>query len=124
MNIALWVVQALLALAFLGAGFPKLTQPIAQLAKSLAWAAEFPAPLVRFIGLAEILGALGLLVPGLTHIAANPLTVAAGIGLAVVMLSAIIFHLARKEGPRVAPSAILLILSLFVVVGRLALVRL
>lgn len=119
MNIALWVMQALLALAFLAAGFPKLTQPIPQVAKRLAWAAEMPAPLVRFIGLAEVLGAVGLLLPGITHIAPNVLTVAAAIGLAVVMVAAMIFRLSRKENARIAPNLVLFILAALIVVGRL-----
>ncbi len=92
MNIALWVIQILLALAFLLAGVPKATQPITALSKRLTWAKDVPAPLVRFIGVAEILGALGLILPALTGILPW-LTVAAAIGLAIVMAAAIIFHL-------------------------------
>jgi uncharacterized membrane protein YphA (DoxX/SURF4 family) len=84
-------VQVLLALTFLLAGVPKASQPIPTLAKRLTWARDVPAPFVRFIGVAEILGALGLILPAL--IGALPwLSVAAAIGLAVVMVAAIIFH--------------------------------
>jgi putative oxidoreductase len=120
MNIALWVIQILLALAFLAAGVPKATQPIPTLSKRLTWANDVPAPFVRFIGVAEILGALGLILPALTGILPW-LTVAAAIGLAIVMIAANIFHIVRGETNRIATNSILLTLLLFVVYGRLAL---
>jgi putative oxidoreductase len=119
-NISLWIVQVLLALAFLLAGVPKATQPIPALAKRITWANDVPEPLVRLIGVAEILGALGLILPALTGILPW-LTVAAAIGLAVVMAAAIIFHILRGETNRIAMNVILLALLLFVVYGRLAL---
>ena len=119
-NISLWIVQVLLALAFLLAGVPKATQPIPALAKRITWANDVPEPLVRLIGVAEILGALGLILPALTGILPW-LTVAAAIGLAVVMAAAIIFHILRRETNRIAMNVILLALLLFVVYGRLAL---
>lgn len=128
MNIALWIVQALLALAFLGAGVPKATQPLPALAKMLPWTAEVPASFVRFIGVAEILGAIGIVLPDALYAlgwwkvgAFPPLTIAAAIGLALAMVSAIVFHLTRREGPRIVPSLVLLVLALFVIVGRIAL---
>lgn len=128
MSIALWIVQALLALGFLAAGFPKLLQPIPTLAKMLPWAAQVPVALVRFIGAAEILGAIGIVLPdalyrfGVLKVGFFPaLSVAAAIGLAVAMVSAVIFHIARKEYPNMAPSAVLFLLALFVIIGRLTL---
>ena len=120
MNIVLWVLQILLALAFLMAGFPKAFQPIPTVAKRLPWASEFPAVFVRFIGIAEILGAIGLIVPLLVHVLPW-LTIAAAIGLVVVMISAGIFHATRREYTGIVPSAVLLILTIFVVYGRIAL---
>ena len=120
MNIALWVVQVLLALAFLAAGVPKATQPIPALSKRLRWAKDMPAPFVRFIGVAEILGAIGLILPALTGILPW-LTIAAATGLAIVMASAIIFHLMRGETNHIASNVVFLALLLFVVYGRLAL---
>jgi uncharacterized membrane protein YphA (DoxX/SURF4 family) len=119
-NIAFWVVQILLALAFLAAGFPKATQPIPALAKRITWAKDIPTPLVRFIGVAEILGALGLILPALTGILPW-LTVAAAIGLAIMMVAAIIFHLMRGETSRIALNIVFLLLLLFVMYGRIAL---
>ena len=117
MNIVFWVLQVLLALAFIAAGLLKLTQPIAQLAKQMVWPAQVPAGLVRFIGLVEVLGGIGLILPAAFGIA-TWLTPLAAVGLAVVMLLAAGFHAQRKEYNRIAPSVVLLILCLIVVVGR------
>jgi uncharacterized membrane protein YphA (DoxX/SURF4 family) len=121
MSVVLWIVQVLLALAFLMAGFMKLTQPIAALNKRMAWTAAVPFALVRFIGLAELLGGIGLILPMLTGVLPW-LTVAAAIGLSIVMISAAIFHLARHEPSHVPGNVVLLILALVVVIGRLAVV--
>lgn len=123
MNIALWIVQALLALAFIMAGSMKLFQPITTLSKNLTWAGELPAWQVRGIGLAELLGGLGLILPGVTHIA-TWLTPVAALGLVITMLLAVIFHLVRRETPRMAPSLILGLLTLAVFYGRFALLPL
>jgi putative oxidoreductase len=120
MNIALWILQVLLALAFLAAGIPKTFQPIDSLAKRLPWTKQAPVALVRFIGIAETLGAIGLILPELTHILPW-LTLAAAIGLALAMVCAAVFHLARREYMLTFPSVILLLLVVFFVYGRLAL---
>jgi putative oxidoreductase len=117
MNIALWVVQALLAAAFLMAGGMKLTQPIDRQSKSLDWVRVVPPGFVRFIGAAEVLGAIGLILPMVTGILPW-LTVAAGIGLAVVMVSAAVFHVSRGETVRVPTNLVLLLLAALVIVGR------
>ncbi len=119
MNIALWALQVLVAIAFLATGGLKLTQPIATLAKQMAWVGAVPAGLVRFIGLAEVLGAIGLILPALTHIATILTSIAAG-GLAVIMVLALGFHVSRKEYPNLGSSAVLLLLALLILVGRVA----
>ena len=96
MNIMLWIVQVLLAVAFGSAGFMKTTMPIAELAQSLVWPGDIPPALVRFIGAAELLGAIGLLLPALTRIKPG-LTPLAASGLGVIMLLASIFHITRGE---------------------------
>jgi putative oxidoreductase len=123
MNIALWVVQVLVAIMFLLAGFPKTFQPIDTLAKRLTWAGEVPAWLVRFIGIVELLGAAGLILPALTHIVPS-LTAIAAVGLALVMVCAIIFHISRKEYPHISVGVILLVLAAFVAYGRFVLMPL
>ena len=61
MNKTIWIIQGLLALAFGMAGFMKLTTPIDQLAAQMAWVADAPSWLPRFIGAAELAGAVGLI---------------------------------------------------------------
>jgi uncharacterized membrane protein YphA (DoxX/SURF4 family) len=120
MNIALWVLQVLLAFAFVAAGVMKSTQPIDKLSKSLAWTGEVSPGLVRFIGISELLGGIGLLLPALTGVLPwlTPLAAAA---LALVMLLAVGFHVMRKEYNTMAPSVVLLLLALFVAYGRFVL---
>ncbi|NAS22269.1 DoxX family protein [Herbidospora sp. NEAU-GS84] len=118
MNIALWVVAALLTLAFLGAGAMKIGRPKEELAKSgLAWTEDFSAGQVKAIGAVEALGALGLVLPGVTGIAPILVPIAAT-GLAVAMAGAVLVHVRRKELPQAVPAAVLLVLAAFVAWGR------
>ena len=117
MNIALWVVQGLVALAFLLAGFMKAFMPLETVKKNMAFANVVPAALVRFIGVAELLGAIGLIVPAVTGIQ-SWLTVAAAGGLALVMLLAAIYHASRREYSHIGANVVLLLLAAFVLVGR------
>jgi len=116
MNISLWIAQVILAAMFLMSGFMKLTQSIEQLSQMLPWAKDLPL-LTRFIGFAEVLGALGLLLPSLLRIKPN-LTVGAAIGLALVMVSAIAFHIMRGEFSHIGFPVVLLIVAVFVAWGR------
>jgi putative oxidoreductase len=120
MHIALWVVQALLSLAFAGAGATKLFTPIAELAtKGMgAWVADSPEALVRFIGVCELLAAVGLVAPAATRIAPR-LTPAAALGLVAVMALAAATHLFYGEYGHVAPNLVLGGLAAFVAWGRL-----
>jgi uncharacterized membrane protein len=117
LRIGLWVAQGLLAAAFGLAGFAHATQPIAELATHAPWTGAMPAALVRFIGIVEICGALGLLLPSLTRV--RPvLTVWAARGLLTVMALACIVHLTRGE-PQVLPvNFVLGGLALFIGWGR------
>ncbi len=119
MKIALWIAQALLALAFLAAGAMKLTQPMETLATAMAWTTAVPEALVRLIGAAEILGALGLVLPAATRILPRLTPLAAAL-LAVVMLLASAFHLTRGEAMMVPINLILIALLAFVAWGRAA----
>jgi uncharacterized membrane protein YphA (DoxX/SURF4 family) len=117
MKISLWIVQALLAFAFLMSGAMKTFTPYDQLAAQMAWAADSPAWLPKFIGIAEMAGAVGLILPALTRI--KPwLTPLAGGSLAVVMLLASTTHLFRGEFGMLGPNLALLSLALFVAWGR------
>lgn len=122
MNIIVWIVQGLVALTFLAAGSMKTFTPLATLGKTMTWVNSVPAAFVRFIGIAEILGAIGLILPLATGIAPW-LTVAAAIGLVVVMVSASILHASRHESSSIGMNIVLLLLALFIVVARLTFVR-
>lgn len=98
-RLALRLVQRVLAIRFGINGLLKLTGPIPELARLLGWPGAVPAGLVRFIGLAELAGAIGLVLPALTRIK-PALTACAAAGLAVLMTLATLFHLSRGEkGP-------------------------
>jgi uncharacterized membrane protein YphA (DoxX/SURF4 family) len=117
MGIALWVVQVLLALAFLGAGAMKLSQPKEKLLKNMAWVEDFSQGTVRLIGALEVVGAIGVVVPALTGILPW-LTPLAALGLVLLMIGAALTHLRRTEYGNVAVNAVLLVLAAFVAYGR------
>lgn len=117
MTHALWIVQILLALLFLFAGGMKLVLPLDALKGPIA----MPGLFLRFIGVVEVLGALGLILPGLLHIRPG-LTPLAAAGLVILMIGATVVTLA---GGDVAPALIPLVVGLlatFVAYGRWRLV--
>ncbi len=117
LNIVLWILQVLLALLFLDAGFLKTFKPIQEIAPTIFWAPLLPEPLVRFIGISELLGALGLILPRALKIRPQLTTLAAA-GLSLVMLLANIYHIYRGEFFVLPMTGILLFLSAFVAYGR------
>ena len=117
LHITLWIAQVILAAMFLMSGFMKLSQPIDQLSKMLPWAAQVPEALVRFIGVAEVLGAVGLILPSLLRIKPK-LTPIAAVGLALVMLFAVVFHISRGETPMIGMNFILIAIAAFIAWGR------
>jgi len=117
MRYVLWVLQVLLGLAFLAAGGMKLIQPYAELAQQMAWVSDVPEVLVRFIGVAEVLGGLGLILPAATRVLPWLTTVAAA-GLALDMLLATLFHLVRGEVGLVVVPLLLGLLAALVAYGR------
>lgn len=121
MNVALWIVQSLLAVVYLLAGGVKVTQPLDQLGKRMTWVPSTPPAVVRLIGVAELLGAVGLILPMVMGIAPG-LTVAAAIGLVLVQVFAVPVHVSHSEAGRVPLNVLLLLLAAFVVVGRVAIV--
>ncbi len=117
LHYGLWAAQALLALAFGAAGVMKSTAPLAELSKNMAWVSSAPAWLVRFIGVSELLGAVGLVLPSATRVLPK-LTVAAAGGLVTVMVLAAGTHVMLGEAQLMAPSVVLGLLSAFVLWGR------
>jgi len=117
MDTALRIVRSLLALAFLLAGGTKAFAPLDELRRWMAWVPATPIALVRCIGIAELAGAIELILPLLTRIAPR-LVIAAAIGLALVMAGATVFHATRKEYRDMAPTIALLGVALFVAIGQ------
>lgn len=117
MTILLWIVQGLLAVAFGFLGIAKIGQPIADLSATMPFVTAVPALLVRFIGVAEVVGALGLVLPGLTHIQPK-LTALAASGLALIMVLAAGFHTSRGEFGNIGFNVVLLVPALLVAWGR------
>jgi len=113
MTYVLWVVQGLLALVFLFAGGIKLVLPLDVLTKQM----PLPGLCVRFIGVAEVLGALGLILPGLLRIRTS-LTPLAAAGLVTVMMGATVFTLATGGGPLALVPLAIGFLAAFVAYGR------
>ena len=119
MNIALWVAQGLLALVYLAAGGLKVVRPREQLvtAGNYDWMKDSSDAGVKAVGLVEILGALGVILPWLTGIA-PVLTPIAAIGLVVVQIGAIRVHLVRNERKPLPANVLLLLLAAVAAVGR------
>lgn len=113
-NVMLWTIQGLLALAFLFAGGMKLVTPAATLAPMIA---PLPLALVRFVGLCEVAGALGLILPGLLRIRPS-LTPLAAAGLVIIMSGAVSASITMHRVPDAAPPAILGLLAIVVIAGR------
>jgi hypothetical protein len=117
LHYGLWVVQALLAVAFLGAGIMKATTPLADLGAAMPWVADAPVWLPRFIGVSEILGAVGLVLPSALRIVPVLTAVAAG-ALAIVMGLAVVMHLSYGELGTLPVNLGLAGLAAFVAWGR------
>jgi hypothetical protein len=113
---SLWVVQVLLALFYVYAGFTKLATPAEELVKMMPWTGALPI-LVPVTGLVDLLGGLGILLPSLTRIKPG-LTVLAALGTIVLQALAMALHLTRGEGMVVPMNVVLIALSAFVYWGR------
>jgi len=98
MGIAYWIIAGVVALAFFGSGLMKLTSTREKLLanKNMGWAQDFTTPQIKLIGLAEVLGALGLILPHVFSIAES-LAKAAAVGLFLIMIGAANTHRKRKE---------------------------
>lgn len=117
-NIPLWILQIVMAFAFLGAGYShtigyerSITNP------RMTWMTAVPKNYVQLIGILEIAGAIGLILPALTGIAPW-LTPLAALMLALLMVCAMVFHFTRREFPNIVFNAILGVLSAGIAYGR------
>jgi putative oxidoreductase len=123
MNIVLWILQVLTALAFIAAGSNKVFNPKAGAQKGMEWMGAIPRGLLTFIGSSEILGGIGLVFPALTGILPWLTPVAAAL-LAVVMVLAGLFHVPRREYQNIGANVVLFLLAAFIAYGRFVLVPL
>ena len=117
MNTILWIAQGLLAVMYLMAGIMKTFQTT-RAKERMPWAKERSNEFVRFVGVSEMLGALGLIFPLLTGVLPW-LTPLAAIGLTLIQLLAIFTeHLPKKEYKVIPLNIVLVALALFIVIGR------
>lgn len=117
MVIALWIASALLTLSNLGAGTFKLVTPRAKLTGMQPWTNDFTAPQIKLIAVAEVLGALGVILPLLTGILPIMTSIAA-FAIAALQGGALVVHVRRKE--LFVPNLVIIAIALFVGVGWIA----
>ena len=110
MIVAYWIVAALLAIFYLYAGGKKIVQSKQQLAPMMGWVDTVPMHAVRAIGVLEVLGAVGLVLPPLFGVAPW-LAVAAASGLVAVQVGGIAMHLSRGEARLIGLNVVLLVLA-------------
>lgn len=115
MNYAFWIIQWLLALLFLFAGGMKLVLPIEEMTKQMPL--PLPGLFLRFTGVVEVLGAIGLILPWLLRIRPG-LTPLAATGLAIVMIGATVYTLATGDFTTALIPLLVGLLSAFVAYGR------
>ena len=120
MLIATWIVSGLLALAYLFSGANKAFRPHDKVKITMEFAEDFKRWQVKVIGILEILGAVGLILPELLHVAVI-LTPIAALGLALIQVFAIIVHIRRHDDTKgLLVNVVLLLLALFVAIARFA----
>lgn len=124
MNTVLWILQILLAIIFLGVGVTHAFRyERAKEQNMTKWMAAVPRPLMTFIGICEILGTVGVILPALTGILKG-LTPLAALGFVVLMILAAIFHAPRREYQNIVGNVVVLAIAAFVLYGRTVLVPL
>jgi uncharacterized membrane protein YphA (DoxX/SURF4 family) len=115
MNIVLWIAQVLLAGIMVAAGARKLFLPRARLAEKMSGTKDVPTPLVKLLGLAELLGAAGLILPRLTGVAPI-LTPIAAACLSLILIGALATKLRHHESP--ALPIVSMLVAVLIAVGR------
>lgn len=117
MNIFLWILQGLLGAAFIMAGLMKATRPKEKLPEAMAWTQRYSGGTVRFIGVMELLGGLGLILPWATGIA-TVLTPLAAVGILIIMVLAMVDHARAKEFQALPVNVILGAIAAVIAIGR------
>ncbi|MFD1715953.1 DoxX family protein [Amnibacterium flavum] len=110
MQIAYWIVAGLLALVYLYSGGVKILRSREKLRPMMGWVDATPVAVIKTIGVLEVLGAAGLILPPLTGVA-PALAIAAAIGLILVQVGGIALHLSRGEGRQIGFNIVLLALA-------------
>ena len=119
MNTLLWVLQFLMAVTFLIPGIYKLIFSEEKLvAKGMTGAEGLSLPLIRFIGISEILGAIGIILPMLLNIL-PVLTIVSAIGFALIMIPATIISYKRHEYKKIFINATIFLICIFIAYGRI-----
>ncbi len=116
-NVLLWVSQAVICASLCIGGLMKLTMPVAKISQIFPWTGQVSRPFLRFIGVVDLAGGLGILLPELTNILPR-LTVLAAIGCIVLQALAIGFHVRRGEASQTPFNFFLVALCGFVLWGR------
>lgn len=122
MQVALWIDAILVAVLYVAAGGMKVFKT-AKFSESAPWAQKLGSTVVRVVGVIELFGAIGLILPQATGIGAPLLTILAAFGLLLIQVVAIGIHIAEKSLKSLPVNAILVILPLFVILGRLLWVK-
>jgi len=117
LNDSLWGAQGLIFASLCTGGFMKLSMPVKKISAIFPWTGQVSLPFLRFIGVVDLAGGLGILLPQLTQIHPE-LTVLAALGCALLQLLAIGFHARRKEITDTPFNFLMLGLSAFVLWGR------
>jgi uncharacterized membrane protein len=120
MNVALWIVASILAFGFTAGSIVKLTWSHERYAAKLHWPADFTAGQVKFIGVVELLGGIGLVLPGLLDIARVLVPIAAS-GMALYMAGAVTERVRRREHKEMVGDVLFVAGLLFVAWGRFGL---
>lgn len=117
MNIALWILQGIAGAMYIMAGLMKSSQPKEKLALKMSWVNDYSAGAVKFIGLSQLFGGIGLIVPWATGIL-PVLTPIAGAALSLVMVLAAAYHIKKKEFKALGMNFFLFAMTTFIAYGR------
>lgn len=117
LNAALWLAQALVAVSFISGGIMKLAIPIPKLADMWAWTGDLPATAVMLLGVIDIAGGIGVLLPALTRVMPR-LTSLAALGCVALQVCAGLFHASRGEMAEVPVNLVFMAICAFIAWGR------
>lgn len=117
LNLALWFTQITNSAVYVGSGVWKLTTPVGELAAIIPWAGDVPYSFLVFIGVVDIVGGIGTVLPSLVRVKPGT-TVVAALGCAVLQMSAIVFHVGRGEVTNTPGNVVFFAMAVFIAWGR------